>query len=97
MRVFNAMVVPTSLYECEAWTVEKRQESRLQATEIRFFLEESAGTDDARQREECGHQTMIEAGRSCGSSENQAESTEGESRWHGRGKTGKAGLQRGSD
>ena len=37
MKVFNAMVVPTLLYGCETWTVQKRQESRLQATEMRFL------------------------------------------------------------
>ena len=34
MRVFNAMVVPTLLYRCETWTVQKRHESKIQAFEM---------------------------------------------------------------
>ena len=37
MRVFNAMVVSTLLYGCENWTVQKRLESRLQETEMRYM------------------------------------------------------------
>ena len=37
LTVSNAMVVPTLLYECETWTVQKWQDSRLQATEMRFL------------------------------------------------------------
>ena len=36
-------------------------------------LEEIGGTDEARQSEECGHQTKIKAESSYGSSENEAE------------------------
>ena len=34
LRVFNAMVVPTLLYRCEAWTVQKGHKSRMQACEM---------------------------------------------------------------
>ena len=30
-------LLPTLLYGCESWTVQKRQERRLQATEMRFL------------------------------------------------------------
>ena len=31
MRVLNAMVVPTFIYGCEAWTMQRRHESKMQA------------------------------------------------------------------
>ena len=34
MQVFNAMVVPTLLYGCETWTVQRRHVSKLQAFEM---------------------------------------------------------------
>ena len=37
LRGFNAIVVPTLLYSCETWTVQKRHESRLQACEMMCF------------------------------------------------------------
>ena len=37
MRVYNAMVIPTMLYGSETWTVMKRHESRLGATEMAYL------------------------------------------------------------
>ena len=37
MRVYNAMVLPTLLYGCEAWTLQKGHESKLQALEMRYL------------------------------------------------------------
>ena len=45
MKVFNAMVVPTLLYGCQSWTVQKQHESRLQACEMRY-LRRVEGIDD---------------------------------------------------
>ena len=35
MRVFNAMVVPTLLYGCETWTIQKRHESKVSSKLLR--------------------------------------------------------------
>ena len=34
MRVFNTMVVPTLIYGCETWTMQRRHESKIQAFEM---------------------------------------------------------------
>ena len=34
MQVFKAMVVPTLLFGCETWTMQRRHESKLQAFEM---------------------------------------------------------------
>ena len=38
MRVFNAMVMPTLLYGCKTWTIQKRHESKLQAFEMMMMM-----------------------------------------------------------
>ena len=34
LRVYNAIVVPTMMYESETWVLNKQQESAVQATEM---------------------------------------------------------------
>ena len=46
LRVLNAMVVPTLLYRCETWTVQKRHESRLQACEMVLFVKNRGCVED---------------------------------------------------
>ena len=56
MRVYNAMVLPTLLYDYETWTQLKRHESKLQALEMRYVqrvegvtLLDRARNDNVRQ------------------------------------------------
>ena len=37
LRVINAMIVPTLLYESETWTLQKRHRSKIQAMEMRYL------------------------------------------------------------
>ena len=37
MKVFNAMVVPTLIYGCETWTMQRSHESMIQAYEMMFL------------------------------------------------------------
>ena len=34
LKVVNATVVPTLMYECETWSLSKRQQSKIQATQM---------------------------------------------------------------
>ena len=37
MSIFNAIYCPTLIYGCESWTLDNRDKSRLQATEMKFL------------------------------------------------------------
>ena len=37
LTVYNAVVVPTLVYGCEAWVLKERDKMRLQATEMRVI------------------------------------------------------------
>ena len=37
LRVFNVMVMPTLIYGCETWIMQRRHESKLQASEMMFL------------------------------------------------------------
>ena len=37
MRVYNAVVVPTLVYGCEAWVLKERDKSRVQAMEMKVL------------------------------------------------------------
>ena len=37
LKVVNATMIPTLMYECEAWSLSKKLQSRVQATQMRVF------------------------------------------------------------
>ena len=37
LRVVNAMVIPTSIYGCEAWALQARHEEQIEATQMRVL------------------------------------------------------------
>ena len=58
MKVYNAMVLPTMLYECETWTLRKKHESKLQALEMRYLRRVEGVTQVDRVRNEDVRQAL---------------------------------------
>ena len=61
MRVYNAMVLRTMLYECETWTLQKRHEGKLQALEMRYLRRVEGVTQVDRVRNEDVRQALRQA------------------------------------
>ena len=64
MKVFNAMVVPTLLFGCETWTMQRRHESKLQAIKMMCLtrVEGVTSMDRVRNevvREALGQETVL--------------------------------------
>ena len=86
------MVVPTLLYGCETWTIQKRHVSRLQVTEMRYLRRVEGVTkldkvrnEDNRQR--LNQEAVVEVARK------KQRSWNIKTRWYERGKTCEACVQ----
>ena len=90
MRVYNAIVLPTMLYGSETWTVMKRHESRLGATEMAYLRRVEGVTRMDRVKCRCKRGSWTRGGD--GESKKETKSMEGEAGADGRQQISEEGV-----